>query len=114
MRIRVHLAADAGTTPSHSAAPITKTGQPHSQSYVVCLDCGKQFEYDLNEMRVGKVIDHSNDACVVPRETVPPKTKVKYALLAAVPAAVVLGAVLTAKKKIVKADESKVDPGARE
>jgi hypothetical protein len=39
---------------------------------------------------------------------------VKYALLAAVPAAVVLGAVLTAKKKAVKADESKVDPGARE
>src|ERR1017187_3452124 len=25
-------------------APITKAGQPHSQSYVVCLDCGKQFE----------------------------------------------------------------------
>jgi hypothetical protein len=34
-------------------APITKAGQPHSQSYVVCLDCGKQFEYDLDEMRIG-------------------------------------------------------------
>src|ERR1035437_2552241 len=42
-------------------APITKAGQPHSQSYVVCLDCGKQFEYDLKEMRIGKVIDHSHD-----------------------------------------------------
>ena len=95
-------------------APITKAGQPHSQSYVVCLDCGKQFEYDLNEMRVGQVIDHSNDACVVPRASLPPKTKVKYALLAAVPAAVVLGAVLTAKNKATKADDCKADPGARE
>src|SRR5674476_494284 len=136
MRIRVHLAADAGITPGYSTAPdtsllpqwelgraprtwrfqvidtllnllfrcahrrltrpvapITKAGQPHSQSYVVCLDCGKQFEYDLTEMRVGKVIDHSNDACVVPRASLPPKTKVKYALLAVVPAAVVLGVV---------------------
>jgi hypothetical protein len=33
-------------------APITKAGQPYSQSYVVCLDCGKQFEYDLSQMRV--------------------------------------------------------------
>src|SRR5450759_4331220 len=95
-------------------APITKAGQPHSQSYVVCLDCGKQFAYDLTEMRVGKVIDHSNDACVVPRASLPPKTKVKYALLAVVPAAVVLGAVLTAKKKAAKVDDSKADPGARE
>ena len=32
-------------------APITKAGEPHSQSYVVCLDCGKQFEYDLKESK---------------------------------------------------------------
>jgi hypothetical protein len=100
--------ARCGTTPGHSAASITKAGQPHSQSYVVCLDCGKQFEYDLNKMRVGKVIDHSNDACVVPRARLPPKTKVKYALLAAVPAAVVLGAVLTAKARSIPARASKM------
>jgi DNA-directed RNA polymerase subunit RPC12/RpoP len=35
-------------------APITKRGEPHSQSYVVCLDCGKQFEYDTERMRMGK------------------------------------------------------------
>jgi DNA-directed RNA polymerase subunit RPC12/RpoP len=40
-------------------APITKHGQPHSQSYVVCLDCGKEFEYDLSQMRMGKAIDRS-------------------------------------------------------
>jgi hypothetical protein len=96
-------------------APITKAGQPHSQSYVVCLDCGKQFEYDLKEMRIGKVIDHSHDACVVPKDTsLPPTTKVKYALLAAVPVAVVLGAVLKAKKKAAKPEDGKADPNARE
>ncbi len=80
-------------------APITKAGQPHSQSYVVCLDCGKQFEYDLSEMRIGKAIDHSHDSGVVPpRAPLPPTTKVKYAVLAAVPVALVIGAVFKAKK----------------
>jgi DNA-directed RNA polymerase subunit RPC12/RpoP len=96
-------------------APITKAGQPHSQSYVVCLDCGKQFEYDLNEMRIGKVIDRSHDAGVVPPNLpTARKTKVKYTLLAAVPAAVVLGAVLKGKKKAVKSEDSKTDPAARD
>lgn len=91
-------------------APITKAGQPHSQSYVVCLDCGKQFEYDLNEMRIGNVIDRSHDACVVPKDTsLPPATKVKYALLGAVPVAVVLGAVLKARKKPAKPEDGKAD-----
>lgn len=47
-------------------APITKAGQPHSQSYVVCLDCGKQFEYDTQEMRIGKLIEPGHEASVVP------------------------------------------------
>jgi hypothetical protein len=80
-------------------APVTKAGQPHSQSYVVCLDCGKQFEYDLNEMRIGKVIDHSHDVGVVPPQlTTPTRTKVRYGLLAAVPASI-LFAMLAKRKK---------------
>jgi hypothetical protein len=80
-------------------APITKSGQPHSQSYVVCLDCGKQFEYDMKEMRIGKAIDHSHDAGVVPPKTpLPPATKLKYAFLAAVPVALVIGAIVKGKK----------------
>jgi hypothetical protein len=80
-------------------APITKAGQPHSQSYVVCLDCGKQFEYDFQEMRIGKAVDHSHGAGVVPPNLPKPrKTKIKYALLAAVPASVVLAMVLKSKK----------------
>jgi DNA-directed RNA polymerase subunit RPC12/RpoP len=86
-------------------APITKAGDPPSQSYVVCLDCGKQFEYDLKEMRIGKAINHSHDTGVVPPDLPKPRseTKFKYALLAAaVPAAVVLGAVLKGKKTVEK------------
>lgn len=84
-------------------APVTKVGQPHAQSYVVCLDCGKQFEYDLKTMHMGKVIDHAHSASVLPKpERTPSKTKVKYALLAAVPAAVVLGALLGGKKRTAR------------
>ena len=96
-------------------APITKAGQPHSQSYVVCLDCGKQFEYDLNEMRIGKAIDRSHDAGVVPPDLPKPrKAKIKLALLAAVPVAVVLGAALKDTKKTAKTDDGKADPNAND
>jgi hypothetical protein len=91
-------------------APITKAGQPHSQSYVVCLDCGKQFEYDLKEMRIGKAIDRSHEGSVVPPNLPRPReSKIKYALLAAVPAAVVLGAVLKSKKKVSNIGDDKPD-----
>jgi len=96
-------------------APITKRGQPHSQSYVVCLDCGKQFEYDLTQMRMGKAIDRSHDAGVVPPDMAKPrKTKIKYALFAAVPAAVVLGAVLKGKKKAGQPEDGKTESDAHD
>src|SRR5260370_23709727 len=34
--------------------PVSKTGVRDGDTYVVCLECGKQFTYDLNEMRIGK------------------------------------------------------------
>lgn len=74
-------------------APITKSGKPHSQSYVVCLDCGKQFEYDLQRMRIGRAIDHSHDAAVVPPMPRRAKRKVGYAVAAAIPAAFLLRAI---------------------
>ena len=46
--------------------PVGEEGVPNGETYVVCLDCTKQFTYDLKEMRVGKPIDHTHDACVVP------------------------------------------------
>ena len=66
-------------------APVTKAGQPRSESYVVCLDCGKQFQYDLNTMQMGKAIDRSADCGVVPPNMPEPRSKMKYALMAAVP-----------------------------
>jgi hypothetical protein len=90
--------------------PVSKKGVPRGETYVVCLDCGKQFDYDLTEMRIGKPIDHSNDACVVPRDVpLPPATKVKYAVLAAVPVAMVIGAMLTTKKSGPQKDASAGD-----
>jgi hypothetical protein len=64
---------------------------------------------------MGKAIDRSHDSGVVPPEMpIPRKTKVKYALLATVPAAVVLGAVLTGKKNGPKPEGGKVDATAKE
>jgi hypothetical protein len=37
--------------------PITPSGKPdnpESRTYVVCLDCGQQFAYDLQHMRMGE------------------------------------------------------------
>jgi hypothetical protein len=79
--------------------PVPKTGETYLGTYVVCLDCGKQFEYDLDHMRMGKAIDHSHDAGVVPPNMPKPrKRKFRYALVAAVPAAVLLGALLKGRK----------------
>lgn len=39
--------------------PMAKTGVPAGKPYVVCLDCGSQFEYDWKEMRVGERIDRA-------------------------------------------------------
>lgn len=92
-------------------APITKAGQPHSQSYVVCLDCGKQFEYDVHEMRMGKAIEHSPDAGVVPPNMPKPRnSKLGFGLLAALPVAVVLGAALKGKNKEPKPQDPRQLP----
>lgn len=81
--------------------PIAKEGVPHRGTYVVCLDCAKQFAYDLNEMQVGMVINHSHDACVLP-PGMPHrrKTKLAWALGLAVPVAVLVGAVLRDRKPV--------------
>jgi hypothetical protein len=79
--------------------PLGEEGVPRRETYVVCLDCTKQFAYDLKEMRIGKAIDHSHDACVLPPGMPRPrKTKLAYALGVTVPVAVLIGAALTAKK----------------
>jgi hypothetical protein len=77
---------------------VSKAGVPHGETYVVCLDCAKQFAYDLKEMRIGKAIEHPHDACVLPSNMPRPRqTKVKYALGAALPLAVLVAAALKTK-----------------
>jgi len=81
-------------------SPVSKAGVPHSETYVVCLDCAKQFAYDPKEMRIGKAIEHPHDACVLPSNMPRPRqTKVKYALGAALPIAVLVAAALKTKHR---------------
>jgi len=84
---------------THPVAPITNVGRQHSQAYVVCLDCGKPFEYDLEGMKIGKLIDDFHGIYAIPKKMASPlATKVKYAVLAVVPVALVIGVVMKAKK----------------
>jgi hypothetical protein len=64
--------------------PVSKPGVPSGETYVVCLDCGKQFSYDWKEMKVGGPIESSaTEGVLHPDMPKPPNTKVKYALLGA-------------------------------
>ena len=64
-------------------APITKAGQPQSQSYIVCLDCGKRFPYDWERMRIAS----------------PPKPKLRYFVAAsAVPLLWLIGKATRGKR----------------
>lgn len=50
--------------------PVTKPGAPQAEMYVVCLDCGKQFHYDWEKMRIGNAVEVS-----APSETAGPRTR---------------------------------------
>jgi len=41
---------------SRPITPHVKAGALRASAYVVCLDCGKQFGYDLDRMRMGKAV----------------------------------------------------------
>lgn len=64
--------------------PVSKPGVPSGETYVVCLDCGKQFSYDWKEMKQGGPIESSaTEGVLKPDMPKPPNTKIKYALLGA-------------------------------
>jgi hypothetical protein len=79
--------------------PVSHTGVAQGTTYVVCLDCAKQFVYDLATMRIGKTIEQTHDHCVVHANMPHPGgRKLKYALAGAgVPLALLLGAKLVGK-----------------
>jgi hypothetical protein len=39
--------------------PVHKPGTQRGDTYVACLECGKQFHYDLDNMRIGKLMPAS-------------------------------------------------------
>ena len=80
--------------------PIDKDGKPHGDTYLVCLACGKQFSYDLKEMRIGKPLPSSADFGVLPPGMPGPrKSKIKLALGIGVPLGIVIGSVLSSRRK---------------
>ncbi len=65
-------------------SPVSKTGEPHGETYVVCLDCGKQFSYDLQKMQIGKPVHSSEASGVLHPDMAPPRrSKLPFAVLAA-------------------------------
>ncbi|HWB97182.1 MAG TPA: hypothetical protein VG672_10780, partial [Bryobacteraceae bacterium] len=93
--------------------PVGRGGVPLGETYVVCLDCGKQFAYDTEHMRIGKPIESTHNRGVLPPAMpMPRKQKVKYALWATVPLAMVVGGL--AKKKRSSGDTAKAAPKSEE
>jgi hypothetical protein len=86
---------------SRPVSPPSKKGVSQGPAYVVCLDCGKHFEYDTHEMRLGKRLDDREGApdhdplAPAPK---PPRSKLKFALWAGLPLAVLLGSLLKSRK----------------
>ncbi|HEV3331674.1 MAG TPA: hypothetical protein VG096_11870 [Bryobacteraceae bacterium] len=79
--------------------PASRAGVSDGQTYVVCLDCGKQFAYDLQEMRIEGPLASSHDSGVLhPNMPAPRVQKIRVALWASVPIAILLGSVLKPKK----------------
>ena len=94
--------------------PLRKPGQPAGETYVVCLDCGRQFAYDWDHMRIGKKIERSPESGVL-RPDMPgtAKTKITYALLgSAIPLAFLFVRSLVTKKgsKLQKVPPSRRGP----
>jgi hypothetical protein len=81
--------------------PMSKPGVPSGDTYVVCLECGKQFYYDWEQMRQGGPVEQDAATGVLPPDLPKPsRSKLKYALLgSAIPLAVLLGKALLSKPK---------------
>jgi hypothetical protein len=91
-------------------------GEFPAETYVVCLDCGKQFAYDWETMQLGKAVDISQGAPATPAATQPipfrTKSTLKYlALGSAVSAAVVVGKVVQSRLQSRKSASNGQDNG---
>ena len=81
--------------------PVRKAGVPQGDSYVVCLDCGKQFAYDVKEMRIVRPVAHSAGGGVVaPEAARRPKSALRWmAWGSLLPLAWIAGAALQRSRK---------------
>jgi hypothetical protein len=83
--------------------PVSRPGVPSGETYVVCLDCGRQFLYDWDHMRIGKPIDRTSPSGVLeprPPARHAPGKGVAYALIgSAIPLAWLVGRALAAKPR---------------
>jgi hypothetical protein len=43
-------------TPGRNGAAHASSGATRNGTYVACLDCGKEFAYDWDEMRIGQPV----------------------------------------------------------
>jgi hypothetical protein len=79
--------------------PARKTGGGPAQTYVVCLDCGKQFTYDWKSMERGERVDLSADSPEVQPKAA--RSKLRYvAWISAVPVAwLAVNAAVKARKR---------------
>ena len=68
---------------------------------MVCLECGQQFAYDWEAMRIGKRIENVVDRGVFAPETAkPPRTKLKYLVFGlVVPIMALLGNAIRLKRR---------------
>jgi hypothetical protein len=81
--------------------PVSRDGKPHGDTYVVCLDCGKQFGYDLERMHIGKPLPNAAEHGVLP-PGMPRRrqSKLKVALWASgLPLGIIIGSVLSSKRR---------------
>jgi hypothetical protein len=93
--------------------PVTRDGHPHGDTYIVCLDCGKQFSYDLEHMRIGKPLATSAEKGVLPPGMPGAhKSKIKLALTASA-LGLVIGSMLSSKRRRdgAKAETEASKPG---
>lgn len=56
----------SGCTHSHLSRVWTPLAQFPAASYVTCLNCGQEFNYDWENMKIGTPRTGSAVACVVP------------------------------------------------
>jgi hypothetical protein len=94
-----------GCTHRRTTFPLTptkKSGLPQSQTYVVCLECGKQLAYDWKEMRIGEPLGVPAEApnSGRPQKAQKKKSKLRYAgWAAALPVAWLIGSAVQKSRK---------------